>query len=413
MTRKIAVIGGGAAGMTAAIAAATHGAEVTVCEAGTMPGRKLLSTGNGRCNLTNLRMKGDCFHSGRPGAAMEVIHGFDEQAVLDWLESMGVLCTDRDGYVYPRSGQASTVREALEQEMRQRGVTLRTSAKVTALQVSSENGKYKLTLGAGMPLFADAVILAAGGKAAPVTGSDGSGFALAAGLGHTVIAPLPALVPLLSSQRFFHKLHGVRVRGRVTLFADRKKLAEDTGEIQMTEHGISGIPVFQVSRFASQALAAGKKVRAVLDFLPELSEEAWRGRLERFAREHREMTVFTFLHGLFPDKLCRVLLERVCCREEQRLGELDAGRRGELARLVRRFDVDIRGTGSFEQAQVTAGGVSVRELDLRTMESRFHPGLFFAGEVVDVEGICGGYNLQWAWSSGYAAGSVAAGGEYI
>ena len=268
---------------------------------------------------------------------------------------------------------------------------------------------------------ADKVILCAGSKAAPQTGSDGSGYALAKELGHSLVPVLPALVQLKCGGKFFKNLAGVRANGKVSLCVKETGnnassrqmtcLAEDTGELQLTAYGISGIPVFQVSRYAARALYEKKEVFAYLDFMPEMSKEEFYSFLENRAKMRPEKTAEEFFTGLFHKKLADLWIKFAKIPKTKQAGEFTEQELRHLTWLIKEFKVAVTGTNSFDQAQICCGGVDTREVDEATLESKIVPGLYFAGELLDVDGICGGYNLTWAWSSGYVAGREAASGK--
>ena len=261
--------------------------------------------------------------------------------------------------------------------------------------------------GASHVYHADAVILAAGSRAASKLGSDGSGYQLAQSLGHTVIPVVPALVQLRCKEGFYKALAGVRVQGKVSVYADGKWLASDTGELQLTDYGISGIPVFQVSRYAAKALHHKCKTTAELDFMPDFTEEQLKSFLAKRANTRPDKEMEMFFAGVFHKKLSGVLLKNAGIPTTKKAGELSEKELKRLVRVIKHFSTEIVKTNSFEQAQVCAGGVDTGEINPETMESRLVRGLYLAGEIIDVDGMCGGYNLQWAWSSGYLAGKGA------
>ena len=410
----VIVVGGGASGMMAAIRAAECGASVLLLEGGKRPGRKILMTGNGRCNYTNRRMKNDCFRSRETGAAMRVIGSFTEKDLIAWFAERGMITAEKDGYCYPRSHQASAVQALLEQEAKRVGVHIKTNCLVKAVSGSVADG-FSVRTEIGDVFGASRVILAAGGMAAPVTGSNGSGYALARGLGHSLLEPVPALVPLTAAEKFCRRWEHVRTRGRITLLIRDKKRAEAEGELQLTSYGISGIPVFQVSRYASCELSAYEKagntaarlpIKALINFLPEWTKEQWSAETAAESR-WAKITLGQIFSGLFPDRLAEVLLSLANVQTGRMAGTLSEAERIKLWETCTSLSLTITGTRGFEAAQVTAGGIPTREVDLSTMESRFCPGLYLAGEILDVDGICGGYNLQWAFSSGWLAGQCA------
>lgn len=408
--RRIVIIGGGAAGLTAAITAARCGAQVTVIEHMDRIGKKILSTGNGRCNMTNRYMEPECYRSSVAGFPMEVIGGFPVEETLDFFWGLGIEPRDRNGYIYPNSDQASAVLDVLRLELAHLGVRVLVSCEVK--QIESVQGTYRIHTSQGR-LEADALILAAGSKAAPSTGSDGSGYELAKKLGHSVIKPLPALVQLRCQGTMYKQMAGIRTEVRVRLFADGKQLAEDRGELQLTDYGLSGIPVFQISRYGARALDEGKRVTVKVDFMPGWKDEEAFGLLKKRAAHMDYKTAEELFVGLLNKKLALVLLRLAGINPSQRAGELSGKQLKQLTVQMKAYEAIVMSVNPFANAQVCCGGVDVREVSPETLESRIKKNLYLAGELLDVDGICGGYNLQFAWSSGAVAGRNAAGGRNV
>lgn len=403
----IIIAGAGASGLTAAIFAARKGAHVLILEHMDKAGKKILSTGNGKCNFTNEK-QGIAYYNGKnPAFVLPALRQFGVPQTLQFFEELGVYPRrKRDGYYYPASGQASSVREALLMECRRLNVEIAYEIGIRQILPDAEGFSFDTKQGR---FQSRRCIIATGGKAARKTGSDGSGYLYIEGLGHELTDIVPALVQLQGKQSFLEEIAGIRAEGKVTIYIDQEKIAEDTGELQLTSFGISGIPVFQVSRHASYALLQGKKVYAVLNFLPELTEqEAFMLMKRRFIQYGKGKNAGQALTGLFPDKLNPVFLREAGISPKQPAGSCGEAEIKRLAAKVQTLRVDITDTKGFAHAQVSAGGVDTDEVNPVTMESRLLPGLYFAGEVLDVDGMCGGYNLQWAWSSGYAAGTDAA-----
>ena len=298
--RKVVVIGAGAAGMMAAISAAKHGAHTVVLEHKDRVGKKILSTGNGRCNFTNLVQTPQCYRSDDPKFPWRVITQFDEKKTVEFFQNIGVYAKNRNGYLYPNSDQAGAVLDSLRMEMERLCVEVHTETEV--LEIIPKKNRFVIRTGNGN-VTADRVILAAGSKAAPVTGSDGSGYAIAKKMGHRIVPVLPALVQLKCKGKFFQSIAGVRIQGCVSLYVDGDCVCRDTGEIQLTQYGISGIPVFQVSRFAAKALYNKQEVTAVLNFMPQMSEEEFTAFLAERARLRPQKTAEEFLTGLFHKKM--------------------------------------------------------------------------------------------------------------
>lgn len=405
--KRVIIIGAGASGMTAAVFAARQGASVTLLEHRDRVGKKILSTGNGRCNLSNRFQDASCYRSSVPDFPMRVISGFPLEMTLDFFEDLGVITKDRDGYLYPYSGQASAVLDAFRLELEKEGISVVTECEI--LRIIPEKGQgnpYRIETSRG-EYGADCVVLATGGKAAPVTGSDGSGYRLARQLGHHIIKPLPALVQLRCRESFFRQVAGVRTEAAVTIYADGKKEASDQGELQLTDYGISGIPVFQVSRYAARALDRRARVEAALDFYPGVLPEQTRKLMAQRVLIMQNRRAEDFFTGWLHKKLALLLLKCAGIRGDQRVSRFSEDEICALCQMIHDFRVEIKEVNPFEQAQTCCGGVDVREVNPETMESSLHPGLFLAGELLDVDGICGGYNLQWAWSTGAIAGTHA------
>ena len=408
--RQVIVVGGGASGLIAAIAAARSGANVTVLEKKDRVGKKILSTGNGRCNLTNTYMDISCFRSDDTTLISHVLRQFGYKESLHFFEELGVMLKERNGYVYPYSDQASTILDALSMELKHLGVTIRTEERVVDME--EQNEKY-IVLTEKETYRADAVILATGGKSAPVLGSDGTGYALAKKMGHHLSTVVPALVQLRCSGTFFKQIAGIRTQAKVSLYVENKFVACDTGELQLTNYGISGIPVFQISRFAAKARSMGKSVCAEIDFFPHIEEDSFvtfmKNRIERQAQKSAE----EFVVGLCNNKLGLMLLKESQIPSKVKIEDVFVEKLEKFIKLCKHFSVVVEDTNDFEQSQVSAGGVKTTEINPQTMESIYKKNLYITGELLDVDGICGGYNLQWAWSTGYIAGIYAAkGSEY-
>ena len=308
---------------------------------------------------------------------------------------------ERDGgLIYPYSDQAQSVVNALLQEVRRRKIKLKCQERVLSIEKKKARFYIKTE---GWHYEADRVILTCGGKAAPATGSDGNGYALAKTFGHTVIEPLPALVPLTAKLPFGSLLDGVRSRAKITLFIDGKVAGEESGELQWTGYGISGIAVFQLSSRAVRALQNKKKVRAEIDLLPDFSEKELLSRIQKREGSYEEV-----LGGFYHAKVLKALLkEEKASPGEKALPDKAAS----IIKKSRQLSLTITGSKTFEQAQVTTGGIPLKELDEHTLESKKVKGLYLAGELINVDGPCGGYNLQWAWASGHIAGVSAGKGD--
>ncbi len=493
---QVLVIGAGAAGCMAALTAARRGAKVRLIDGNSQIARKIYATGNGRCNLTNSLMKPDCYYQSRQGAEggeiLRRMAPFDEKALLAFFRQEGIYCHERAGYWYPRTDQAAVIAAFFEKALTEAGVETALGERVLFLTHTEggfrartvqkaafdpdTKGKKRGTAGRkNLPASADkkkevrqeapekvyqadSVILCTGGMAAPSLGSTGDGYAMAAGFGHTVIRPVPALTSLSGDAPGLFLMAGVRCDAAITLEMAGQCLRTERGELQLTGDGLSGIPVFQLSRLASAYLAQdsgksgyiecnrengsarteaakqvvgnddrckgarekeGAKQNAhrqpviwlTVDFLPEFTKESWKEVCAERMAQQENMTLEQFYLGLVHRKVLDGLLARRGLCAENKTGKLRQNGRWHLLEEVlqemRRFRVPVTGTGSWEKAQVTAGGIPLDEIG-EDFGSLKQPGLYLAGEILDADGICGGYNLQWAFSGGWQAGCAAA-----
>lgn len=422
MSRKIAVIGGGAAGMMSAIQAALLGAQVELYEKNNRVGKKLLATGNGKCNFSNTNMDKSAYYGSIAAFYEEMFSKFGVRDTIDFFSQCGMLIKDKNGYLYPRSEQAATVLDVLRFELEKCRVTVYTDMSVEGIQidqndsVDSENSNKGKRLGvvtvsavsgSNEVKFYDAVILACGGMAAPKTGSDGSGFKMAQDLGHNVIDVVPALVQLRCSEPFFKSVAGVRTDAGLTLYIDGQKEAYERGELQLTDYGISGIPVFQFSRKAAYGLLHKRKVEADINFLPDYTDDEYEKLWETRWKGQSSGSLERFLTGIANKKINQLIIKLSGCGLLDKVSSIPQKKRRKIEELYRSLRVTVCKTNDFEHAQVSAGGILAEELTL-DLESKIVPNLYFAGEIIDMDGICGGYNLQWAWTSGAVAGRAAA-----
>lgn len=406
----IAVVGGGAAGcMAAAKAAERPGIRVIVFDRNEQPCRKINASGNGRCNISNEYFPDDCYYSSGCFDREKRLSHFSPQALLSFFVSEGVYFHSRNGYLYPRTDQAATISSALLRILRDRGVELRSSCAVTGLV--REAGGFALRMENGETVSADRVVLAAGGAAAPQLGGTPDGYELSRALGHHVVSPIPALTSL-SVGASTKAAAGVRASAAVALLeeigCESRVLRREEGELQIGNGVFSGIPVFQFSRLAGRALEEGRKVALSIDFLPEFTPELWERERRRrlfLAAENRMLRELT--DGLVHPKICSLIAGRCGLTAENKTGKLSEKALRQFLDRLRDDRYEITGTGGFRDAQVTAGGVCLEEIG-EDFSSLCCPGLYLAGELLDVDGICGGYNLTFAMCSGSAAGMAAA-----
>lgn len=407
---QIAVIGAGASGLMAARCAALHtGGAVALLEGNPRAGKKLLATGNGRCNLTNRDLSIGHYH-GDAGLAEQVLSEYPVQRVLSEFESMGLLCrSDGEGRFYPRNLQAAAVLRALRFSCEEAGVE--TVCGLSACVVSREKGGFLIRSEIGESLRAKQCILACGGKASPKHSCAGNGYRLAEQFGHRVSPCAPALVQLKCAEKMIRSLKGMRCKARLSLRGDGRELYTESGEVIFSEGALSGICVFNASVLAADWMQAGKAVQNLtlcLDLCEGMDEGDLRRYLLRLKREHPTLPCFEMLSGLVNMKVGEEVVKSVGIDLREPIARLPEARLTKLAERLKGLCFTVTGLGDWDGAQVTAGGIPLREVNLKTMESNKQPGLFLAGELLNVHGDCGGYNLHWAWATGMAAGLGAA-----
>ena len=399
----VAVIGGGASGMMAALAAASRGATVSVYERQSRVGRKLAVTGNGRCNLTNLHASMQHYHGAEPAFVLPALQQYGAAETLRCFRELGLLTTAQpDGRVYPLSDTAGSVVDVLRYAMDAAGVKLFAGCEVSRIRKAS--GRFLISLAEGTAT-ADRVIIACGGAAGGRFGGTAAGYRLLQGFGHSCTSLGCSLVQLRSDNEFCRSLKGIRADAALRLFDNKRCLAESAGEVQFTDYGLSGPAVFEISRAALEK--PGLVVS--LDLLRQEEEEAIIGMLLQRAADTPQLTLGEAFIGMVQNRIGKVLVSAAGFRPSAPITGMDSEAAGKLAHAAKHFEFRITGDLGMDNAQVTAGGIAVSEFDPNSLESRLCPGLFACGEVLDVDGDCGGYNLQWAWSSGKLAGIAAAG----
>lgn len=409
---NVLVIGGGAAGLLAGIAAAQSGAQTVILEKMRRPGKKILITGKGRCNITNNCDLQEIIKNipGNGRFLNSALRRFTNQDIVQLLEDNGLPTkVERGGRVFPVSDKAVDVVDTLVKIYKNYGGRLFTDCKVKS--ITAEFGKITGAVTAdGQKFAADAVILAAGGSSYPGTGSDGSGVKLAKVLGHTIVPLAPSLVPLESDSPYIAGLQGLSLRNiEGTIYADGKKIGSEFGEMLFTHFGVSGPIILSLSKCVAEAFAKGaQEVELAIDLKPALDKDKLDARLQRDFMQYSRKQMPNGMKDLLPQRLIAPVLDQAFIDEEKFVNQLSRAERRRLVDVLKAFTVPITGTRPIAEAIVTAGGVSLKEIDPKTMESKLIKGLFFAGEVMDIDGYTGGYNLQAAFSTGYAAGTFAA-----
>lgn len=428
---EIIVIGGGAAGMCAAIVAARIGGEVTLLEQNNELGKKILATGNGRCNYTNMNMKREYYYSSPNQQSAKdkssdksetdfldtFLEDYPTDRILKFFADLGISPREREGYVYPFNDQSMAIRESLAGELFRLGVKVVCGCSVNKLQINhcddgdiknsnNQNSKaqwcYKLHTDQGTYTSMKCIV-ATGGNSGLSPKVKYKGYDLIKDTKHSLQTLTPALTGLKCEGDFFKRLSGVRSDVKVTVCINNKAIKSDVGEIQLADYGISGIPVFQISRIAAQALQDNENVSAILDFFPHMEEEEF---LEFLLQRQIlfEGTKFKlFLNGLFKEKLGLFLTEEAGFTLSTQVSAITKEELKNFVRICKNLTVKVIGSNDYTKSQVTAGGIPLSEIT-NTFESKLHKGLYLVGEVLDVDGICGGYNLHFAWGSGIQAG---------
>lgn len=411
----VIIIGAGASGMMAAATAASKGASVALLEHKDDIGKKILATGNGRCNFTNTDMSVNSFH-GSKALIKNGLSQFDYADTIRFFEKLGIPAYDNAGYIYPNSRQAASVVAAFRMELMRLHVDVKTGIKITEIKAARITAKdtnttanpscYCIQTDKGS-FESKKLIIACGLTASPKLGSDGSLFRMIEALGHHIQKPLPALCGFSCEGLNFKKITGVRCDATVASVIDGQMTEQNTGELQLADYGISGIPVFQISSLMSRALDKGQRVEVIIDFLPAFSDDGlYRYIKDRSTAITDNRSLNEMLNGLLNNKLLLELIHKSGVSPDKKGRLLTEDDCESLTRSIKHTAVSVRKSRGVEFAQVCAGGIYTKEIDVRTLESKIHPGLYFCGELLDVDGICGGYNLQWAWTSGYIAGEM-------
>lgn len=405
--KQIIVVGAGPAGMMAAIRAAENGANVTLLEKMKKPGRKMMITGKGRCNITNAADVPEIIRNihGNGAFLNSSMRTFDNQDVMEFFRQQGVpVKVERGNRVFPVSDKAQDAVDAMVQRLHELGVKIELEMPVA--DILTQDGRVAgVRTKSGAHYKADAVILAVGGASYPGTGSTGDGYEMAKKLGHTIVPLRPSLVPLETEEEWVKDLQGLSLRNvRVTLLANNEKVQEMFGEMMFTHFGVTGPIILSLSRKAAECLAAGKYVELEINLKPALTPEKLDVRIQRDFDKYIRKSLKNGLVDLLPHKMIEPLLDYAFLDPDRPVNQVTAAERHRLVEVLQHLILIVTKTRPLSEAIVTAGGVSVREINPKTMESKLVPGLYFAGEVTDVDAYTGGYNLQAAFSMGNAAG---------
>jgi len=395
---KVAVVGAGASGIIAALRASERHS-VILLDANDKCGKKLLLTGNGRCNYWNSSISADMYETDDKKSLEKILSNAED--VLSFLENLGIYPRIKNGYYYPYSNQAASIREIFEKSIDDRGIKFKTGFKTES--ITEKGGKLIIVSSTGERIECDKVIIASGSKSYPKTGSDGSGYNLAKALGHSINPVLPSLTELISTGSFLKDWEKIRCDARVSLLVNGRCVKSDVGEIQLTRSGISGICTFNISSVAAKNLYLKNDVEVCINFMPyiDCGFYKWFGdRCEKLGN----VTLERALESIFNYKLMFVLLKRAKVSKDQCWTNLSENEKLSLCKTVEEFRLSIIDTETFDKAQVCTGGVPLSQINPDTMESTVNKNVYFAGEILDVDGRCGGYNLSFAFISGYIAG---------
>lgn len=408
----IAVAGGGAAGFAAAICAAQSNKDlkIAIFEKGTRVGRKILATGNGRCNLSNKDLSLERYHGNDKDFAVPALTEYNFEKTMIFFEQIGIMPAElEDGKVYPMGLQASAVVDMLRLKAKSKGIFEITDFEVAKIKPVNEG--FIISEKNGDTVKAKRVIVCTGGKAAPEFGTDGQAYKLVTELGHKLTQTFPALVQLKCDTKRVRALKGVKLMGTATLSCGGKAVKKEYGEVMFTEYGLSGPPIFQLSREASERLNKGNKdIKIKIDLIPKYEFYEIESILTERRKNLSDIECENFLNGMLNKQIARQILKE--SDESLKLNQLCSKISDKtikvLANKIKGWEFEVTGTNPWKNAQVTAGGIATRDINEKTMESKKVKGLYLAGEILDIDGDCGGFNLQWAWSSGFTAGKSAA-----
>ena len=401
---KIVVVGGGASGLVSAIYAAKNNDEVIILERNSSCAKKILVTGNGRCNYWNMDQEISHYHSSSLEKIDTIITKNHQEEILEFFNNLGIVPKIKNGYYYPYSNQATSIKNALLNEVKKLNIEIIEDFFVE--RIEKEQDKFYL-YSSSKKIDADKVILATGSKACPKTGSDGNGYYLAKNFGHSLVPVLPSLVQLKGNENYFKEWDGVRADVELSLIYENETLKEETGEIQLTDYGISGICTFNISGLASKLLYEGKAPQVKINFCPFIEKENFENWLEKRNIVMNNPTIEELLEGFLNYKLIIALLKKCHISKLEEWDHLASLKKQELISSLTELTFEITDTNSFDKAQVCSGGIPLTEVNLDTLESKKVEGLYLVGELLDVDGDCGGYNLGFAWISGMIAGKGA------
>jgi len=400
---ELIIIGAGAAGLCAAIVSARAGRQVLLLEQNGKAGKKILVSGNGKCNIGNRYISTQRFHSQNPGFIEKVLESYAFEQVKDFFRSIGLeLIEEKEGKMFPMSLQASSVIDLLEYEAKRAGVEILCNCKVKRIEKEADGFVLDTTQGSK---HSSKLLITSGSPAAPQLGGNDSGYVFATAMGHTLIPRYPSLVQLCSEETWVKTCAGVKIAGVARLYANGEYITEKEGDLLFTNYGISGLAILDLSREVSIRLASFDYCELSLDLMPKLSKEKLTNLLLSRIGKGSEKHIELWLQGILNKKLIRIIMEQSKCRSRV---ESDLNRKeiNKLVHSIKNLKLSINDTKGFKGAEVSTGGIDTAEVDPQTMESKCVPSLYFAGEVLDVDGDRGGFNFHWAWVTGLRAGEA-------
>lgn len=403
--KKIVVIGGGASGLISAIFASKRYNEVMLIEKNNICGKKILATGNGRCNYWNEDQNISHYRTSSNVKFDSIFSNKNIQKIQDFFSTIGIIPRIKNGYYYPFSNQAVSIQSALVAEALECNVKIHNNKEV--IRVKKIYDKFMIVLQDNSIIYADKVILSTGSKASPKTGSDGIGYKICEDFNHTIIKVLPSLVQLRAKGAFLKLWEGIRADCKVMLYEDNNFIKEESGEIQLTNYGVSGICIFNLSGIIARGLDNNKKEEVCINFLNGLNikdEQEFIKWMNNRSKHLKNRNILQILEGIINYKLAGVLIKYANLNIDDVWNNLEIEKKLELAKSVIAFKLNIIGTNSFDKAQVCSGGVSLEEIDIYSMQSKKIKNLYITGELLDIDGDCGGYNLELAWITGMIAG---------
>lgn len=401
MKYDVAIIGAGPAGIMAAITAARNGAKVVLIEKNPEIGRKILATGNGRCNITNRLAKVENYHGSNSEFIDSVLKSFDQHKTINFFEDLGLILKEEDrGRMFPRTNQATSVVEILAHELQRLNADVRLNSEVKKIE---NVANWKITLSNGSIVESEKLILTTGGRAAHQFGSSGDGLFWMKNLGHTVEDVYAALVPLEAKEEWVREIQGLKVEAEASFFVNDKIVSKKSGDLIFTHFGLSGPAIMSQARYIAP-FVENHDVKVELDFIPDQSSHDLDETVAKIFNASGAKSVKNALVGLVPAKLIPVILRQAQVDENKNAAEISKVKRAEIVSSLKSLRLSISKLRPLKEAQVTRGGISTDEIDPNTLESKKINKLYFAGEIMDVDGDSGGFNLQWAWSSGYLTG---------